>query len=76
MLRAGTGREASLEAPDNELQGATMSHSAAILINGILDLGVVLAVAAVMLVPFRLDRRKEDASVYAFAASLPEDLAA
>jgi hypothetical protein len=29
-----------------------------------------------MLVPFRLDRRKKDAAVYAFAAPLPEDLAA
>ena len=53
-----------------------MSHSTAILINGILDLGVVLAVAAVMLVPFRLDRRKGEATIYAFAAPLPEDLAA
>jgi hypothetical protein len=76
MFRAGTDREASLEAPDSELQGATMSHSTAILVNGILDLGVVLAVAAGMLVPFRLDRRKKDAAVYAFAAPLPEDLAA
>jgi hypothetical protein len=52
-----------------------MSHSTAI-INGILDLGVVLAVAAIMLVPFRLDRRKDEATVYAFAAPLSEDLAA
>ena len=39
-----------------------------IFLNGILDLGVVLAVAAIMLLPFRLDRRKDEASVYAFAA--------
>ena len=53
-----------------------MSVTTAILINGILDLGVVLAVAAVMLVPFRLDRRKDEAAIYAFAAPLPEDIAA
>jgi hypothetical protein len=53
-----------------------MSHSTAIIINGILDLGVVLAVAAIMLVPFRLNRRKDEATVYAFAAPLSEDLAA
>ncbi len=53
-----------------------MSLSTAILINGILDLGVVLAVAAAMLLPFTLDRRKHDAAVYAFAAPLPEELAA
>jgi hypothetical protein len=53
-----------------------MSINTAILINGILDLGVVLAVAATMLVPFTLDRRKDDAAVYSFAAPLPEDLAA
>jgi len=53
-----------------------MSVTTAILINGILDFGVVLAVAAVMLVPFRLDRRKDEATIYAFAAPLPEDIAA
>ena len=53
-----------------------MSLSTAILINGILDLGVILAVAAIMLVPFTLDRRKDEAAVYAFAAPLPHDLAA
>ena len=53
-----------------------MSLSTAILINGILDLGVVLAVAAAMLLPSTLDRRKHDAAVYAFAAPLPEELAA
>ncbi|MFL5916063.1 MAG: hypothetical protein ACJ752_10575 [Gaiellaceae bacterium] len=53
-----------------------MSVTTAILINGTLDLGVVLAVAAVMLVPFRLDRRKDEATIYAFAAPLPEDIAA
>jgi hypothetical protein len=53
-----------------------MTLHTAILINGILDLGIVLAVAAVMLFPFSLDRRKDEAAVYAFAAPLPEDLAA
>ena len=53
-----------------------MTLHTAILINGILDLGVVLAVAAAMLVPFTLDRRREDAAVYAFAAPLSEELAA
>lgn len=53
-----------------------MTLHTAILINGILDLGVVLAVAATMLLPFTLDRRKQDASVYAFAAPLPDELAA
>lgn len=53
-----------------------MTLHTAIVINAFLDLGVVLAVAAVMLVPFTLDRRKHDAAVYAFAAPLPDELAA
>jgi hypothetical protein len=53
-----------------------MSINTAILVNGILDLGIVLAVAATMLVPFTLDRRKDAAAVYAFATPLPDDLAA
>jgi acyl-coenzyme A synthetase/AMP-(fatty) acid ligase len=53
-----------------------MSIHTAILMNAILDLGVVLAVAATMLVPFTLDRRRHDAAVYAFATPLSEDLAA
>ena len=53
-----------------------MSLHTAILINGILDLGVVLAVAATMLFPFMLDRAKDGAAIYSFAADLPEDLAA
>ena len=54
-----------------------MTLHTAILINALLDLGIVLAVAAVMLLPFSLDRRKhEEAAVYAFAAPLPEELAA
>lgn len=57
-------------------ESGDMSINTAILINGILDLAIVLAVAATMLFPFTLDRRKEDAAVYAFATPLPEDLAA
>jgi hypothetical protein len=54
-----------------------MSINTAILLNGVLDLGVVLAVAATtMLIPFTLDHRKKDAAVDAFAAPLREDLAA
>jgi len=53
-----------------------MSINTAILVNGILDLAIVLAVAATMLVPFTLDRRKDDAALYAFATPLPDDLAA
>jgi hypothetical protein len=53
-----------------------MSTNTVILLNGILDLGVVLAVAATMLIPFLLDRRKHESAVYAFAAPLREDLAA
>lgn len=53
-----------------------MSINTAIILNAILDAGVILAVAATMLVPFTLDRRKDDATLYAFAAPLPEDLAA
>jgi hypothetical protein len=53
-----------------------MTLHTAILINAFLDVGIVLAVAAVMYAPFTLDRRKHEAAVYAFAAPLPEDLAA
>jgi hypothetical protein len=53
-----------------------MTLQTAILINAFLDLGVVLAVGAVMLLPFRLDRRKDGAAVYAFAEPFPAELAA
>ena len=53
-----------------------MSLSTAILINGVLDLGVLLAVAAIMRAPFKLDRPQSEAAVYSFASDLPEDLAA
>jgi hypothetical protein len=53
-----------------------MTLHTAIFLNGILELGVVLAVAAVMLLPLTLDRRRHEAAVYAFAAPLPEELAA
>ena len=53
-----------------------MSTNTAILLNAILDLGVILAVAGTMLIPFTLDRRKDQRAVYAFATTLPDDLAA
>ena len=53
-----------------------MSINNVILLNALLDLGIILAVAAVMLVPFTLDRRKDEHAVYAFATPLPDDLAA
>ena len=53
-----------------------MTLTTAIFLNGILDLGVVFAVAAIMSVPFKLDRHKDEAAIYAFAAPIPEDLAA
>lgn len=53
-----------------------MSIKTAITLNAILDLGVILAVAAMMLVPFMLDRRKDEAALFAFADPLPDDLAA
>ncbi|HKC78414.1 MAG TPA: hypothetical protein VKB70_08530 [Gaiellaceae bacterium] len=53
-----------------------MTLHTAILLNGILDLGIVLALTATMLIPFTLDRPKDEAAVYAFAARLPEELAA
>ncbi|HJQ75283.1 MAG TPA: hypothetical protein VJ814_10365 [Gaiellaceae bacterium] len=53
-----------------------MTLHTAILVNGILDLGIVLAVAATMLFPFTLDRRRDEAAIYSFAAPLPEELAA
>lgn len=53
-----------------------MSLTTVIFLNAIADLGVVLAVAAIMRLPFKLDRGEKEASVYAFAAPLPEDLAA
>jgi hypothetical protein len=55
-----------------------MSLTTVIVLNALLDLGVVLAVAAIMVLPFTLDRRRvrSSASVYAFADPLPDDLAA
>lgn len=53
-----------------------MSIHTAIILNAILDLGVILAVTATMLVPFILDRRKDNVAVYSFAEPLPDDLAA
>ena len=54
-----------------------MTLHTVIVLNGILDLGVVLAVAAAMLIPFTLDRpRRREAALYAFATPLPDELAA
>jgi len=53
-----------------------MSLNTAIFLNGILDLGVVLAVAAIIRHPFALDRSQDEAAIYSFAAPLSEDLAA
>lgn len=54
-----------------------MTIHTAILVNAVLDLAIVLALAATMLVPFTLDRRRRDeGTVYAFASPLPEELAA
>ena len=53
-----------------------MTLHTAILLNAVLDLAVVLAVAATMVVPFTLDRRKDEAALYDLAAPLPLDLAA
>lgn len=53
-----------------------MTLHTVILINALLDLGVVLAVAATTLFPFTLDRRRHEAAVYAFAAPLPDEIAA
>ncbi len=53
-----------------------MSINNVILLNAILDLGIVLAVAATMLVPFTLGRRKDGAALYEFAAPVPVELAA
>lgn len=53
-----------------------MSLNTAILLNAILDLGVVSAAAASMWLPFTLDRPTDEAALYSFAASLSDDLAA
>jgi hypothetical protein len=53
-----------------------MTLHTAIFLNAILDLGIVLALTATMMIPSMLDRRRDGAAVYAFAAPLPEELAA
>jgi hypothetical protein len=53
-----------------------MSLNTAILLNAILDFGVVVAVAAAMFLPFTLDRPESEARLYSFATPLPEELAA
>jgi hypothetical protein len=53
-----------------------MTLHTAILVNAFLDLGIVLALAATLRFPFALDRRTQEATVYAFASPLPDYLAA
>jgi hypothetical protein len=53
-----------------------MSLNTAILLNAVLDLGIVLAVAATIWLPFTLDRPTDEAALYSFAAPLADDLAA
>jgi len=53
-----------------------MSLTTVAILIAALDLGIILAVAAVMLVPFTLDRRKDEAVVLTLASPLPLDLAA
>jgi hypothetical protein len=52
-----------------------MSLNTVILLNAVLDIGVVLLLGAMMLVPFT-DGRDDDANVSTLASPLPEDLAA
>jgi len=52
-----------------------MSLNTAIFLNGILDLGIVLALAAIMRVPFMLDRREDEAAICSFAAPLRREAA-
>jgi len=53
-----------------------MSFTTVALLNGILDLGVICAVAAVMRIPFTLDRHPDGAALYSFATPFPVELAA
>jgi hypothetical protein len=53
-----------------------MSLTTAAILIAFLDLAVIAAVAAVMYLPFTLDRRTEVASVHALEAQTPLDLAA
>jgi hypothetical protein len=52
-----------------------MSLTSAIFLNGLLDLGIVLAVAAIMRVPFMLDRRADEAAIYSLAPPLRREAA-
>jgi hypothetical protein len=75
-FRAHTRATATLEGEKTTAKEQSMTLHTAILINAFLDLGVVLAVAAVLIVPFMLDRHKHEAALYTFAAPFSEDLAA
>jgi hypothetical protein len=53
-----------------------MSLTTAALLIAVLDLAVIAAVAAIMYVPFTLDRKSEPASVHVLEAQTQLDLAA
>jgi hypothetical protein len=53
-----------------------MTFTSVVILDALLDFGIVAAVAAIMYLPFTLDRVETEASVYDFAAPLPERLAA
>jgi hypothetical protein len=53
-----------------------MSLATTAILIAVLDLAVIVAVAAVMYLPFTLDRRSEPASVHILEAPAPLDLAA
>ena len=53
-----------------------MSPTTAVILTTVLDLAVIAAVAAVMYLPFTLDRRSEHASVHALDAQTPLERAA
>jgi hypothetical protein len=53
-----------------------MSLTTAVILVAVLDLAVIAAVAAIMYLPFTLDRKRADASVHTLAAQTSLDLAA
>jgi hypothetical protein len=53
-----------------------MSLDTAIILNAVRSLGVVLALAVIMRLPFTFDRREREASTSALASPPAEDLAA
>ena len=71
-----TRATATLDALKTTAKERTVTLHTVIVLNAILDLGILLAVAAVMFFPQTLDRGKHEAKLFAFAAPLSEDLAA